>query len=109
MSEVSMNQDRPLGIGGAVIIVSLFAMLLLTIVVAAMGWTSAGDIQMSMGGWIALGLGSFFSLAVGIGLMSLVFYSSRKGYDEPVVMTVESDEEANDARKRRDSATFNTL
>ena len=32
-------------------------------------------------GWIALGLGSFFSLVIGCGLMALMFFSSR-GYDE---------------------------
>jgi uncharacterized membrane protein len=37
---------------------------------------------MSIHGWIALGLGVFFSFVVGCGLMALVFYSSRKGYDE---------------------------
>jgi hypothetical protein len=33
-------------------------------------------------GWIALGLGSFFSLVIGCGLMALMFFSSRYGYDE---------------------------
>jgi hypothetical protein len=33
--------------------------------------------------YIAMTLGVVFSLVVGIGLMTLVFYSSRKGYDEP--------------------------
>ncbi len=37
---------------------------------------------MSKHGWIALGLGTFFSLIIGCGLMALVFYSSRYGYDE---------------------------
>jgi hypothetical protein len=39
---------------------------------------------MSIHGWIALGLGTFLSLAVGGGLMALVFYSARKGYDERI-------------------------
>jgi hypothetical protein len=30
-----------------------------------------------------MALGVVFSLVVGIGLMALVFYSSRSGYDEP--------------------------
>jgi hypothetical protein len=38
---------------------------------------------MSSHGYIAMALGIFFSLVVGIGLMTLVFYSSRAGYDEP--------------------------
>lgn len=33
--------------------------------------------------YIALGFGVVFTLAVGMGLMALVFYSSRHGYDEP--------------------------
>jgi TRAP-type C4-dicarboxylate transport system permease small subunit len=40
------------------------------------------DAQMSVHGWIALSLGVFFSLLVGCGLMALMFYSSRRGYDE---------------------------
>jgi hypothetical protein len=39
---------------------------------------------MSIHGWIALGLGTFFSLLVGGGLMALVFYSARKGYDDRI-------------------------
>ena len=35
-------------------------------------------------GWIALSLGTFFSLIVGCGLIALVFYSSRHGYDDAV-------------------------
>jgi hypothetical protein len=31
----------------------------------------------------ALILGSVLSLGVGVGLMALLFYSHRKGYDEP--------------------------
>jgi len=38
--------------------------------------------QMSIHGWIALGLGVFFSVLVGCGLMALMFFSSRRGYDE---------------------------
>lgn len=39
---------------------------------------------MSIHGWIALGLGTFVSLAVGGGLMALVFHSARKGYDDRI-------------------------
>lgn len=34
-------------------------------------------------GYVALALGVVFSLVVGIGLMALLFISSRRGYDEP--------------------------
>ena len=45
-------------------------------------WTHI-DAKMSAHGWIALVLGVVLSLAVGIGLMGLMFFSSRRGYDEP--------------------------
>lgn len=35
-------------------------------------------------GWIALGLGSFLSLALGGGLSALMFYSARQGYDDRI-------------------------
>ena len=62
--------------------------VLLAILVAA-GWfgyeglTVDPDAPISIHGYIAMGIGIFFSLAIGIGLMALVFYSSRAGYDEP--------------------------
>jgi hypothetical protein len=39
---------------------------------------------MSVHGWIALTLGTLLSLALGGGLMALVFYSARKGYDDRI-------------------------
>jgi hypothetical protein len=39
---------------------------------------------MNVHGWIALGLGTLLSLALGGGLMALVFYSARKGYDDRI-------------------------
>ena len=34
-------------------------------------------------GYVALALGAGFSVLVGIGLMVLLFFSSRRGYDDP--------------------------
>lgn len=34
-------------------------------------------------GYVALALGAGFSVVVGVGLMILLFFSSRRGYDEP--------------------------
>ena len=45
-------------------------------------WSSAGDVEMNKHGWIAMGLGIFFSLLIGCGLMALMFYSSRSGHDD---------------------------
>jgi hypothetical protein len=37
---------------------------------------------MSVHGYMAMILGVVFSLGIGCGLMALMFYSSRHGYDE---------------------------
>ena len=60
-----------------------------TIVVAAVFaaaaslWVGLGDSEISAGGWVAMVLGVLATLALGIGLMALVFISNRRGYDEP--------------------------
>jgi hypothetical protein len=36
---------------------------------------------MSVGGWIAMILGIIATLALGVGLMTLMFYSNRSGRD----------------------------
>jgi hypothetical protein len=58
---------------GAILAVATFGVL-----------TNWDPSYMSVHGWIALGLGTFLSLAVGGGLMALVFYSARKGYDDRI-------------------------
>ncbi|HEX3883604.1 MAG TPA: hypothetical protein VHW66_13165 [Stellaceae bacterium] len=50
--------------------------------VSAGFWRSLADTEISWQGWLAMGLGVLFSLAVGIGLMALVFFSNRHGYDD---------------------------
>ena len=59
------------------------AVAIVVIVVMASVWTGLGDTGISEGGWVALVLGVLATLALGIGLMSLVFISNRRGYDEP--------------------------
>jgi hypothetical protein len=51
------------------------------IVIAGL-WSGIGDSEISTAGWLAMGLGVLFTLGLGIGLMALVFISSRRGYDE---------------------------
>jgi len=41
------------------------------------------EIDMPTWAWAALGFGVGLSLLIGFGLMALLFYSSRMGYDEP--------------------------
>jgi hypothetical protein len=57
-------------------------MVLAIVVVIAEFWSGIGDSEISIAGWFAMGLGIIVTLALGIGLMSLVFFSSRGGYDE---------------------------
>lgn len=45
-------------------------------------WHELGDVEMSGHGWLALVLGASATFIVGAGLMALVFFSSRRGYDE---------------------------
>ena len=52
------------------------------IVVIAEFWSGIGDSEFSEAGWFAMGFGIVVTLALGIGLMSLVFFSNRRGYDE---------------------------
>ena len=59
------------------------AVVVLLIVAVARFWTGLGDSGMSAGGWVALVLGVLATLALGIGLMALVFISSRRGFDDP--------------------------
>ena len=65
------------------IISVLLALLGVAIWWAVHAWTSLGEVEMSVHGYVAMILGIIFSLLVGCGLMALVFYSNRRGYDEP--------------------------
>jgi hypothetical protein len=69
-------------LGTIIALVILVGLLLLAIVFMAIGWNAPeGGEQMSIGGWIAMILGIIATLALGIGLMALMFYSNRSGRD----------------------------
>ncbi|MBU6463894.1 MAG: hypothetical protein KGK01_06185 [Bradyrhizobium sp.] len=68
--------------GQAAVLAVLAILLIGTGFWAMSAWNATADVEMSIHGWIALGLGTFFSLVIGCGLMALMFYSSRYGYDE---------------------------
>ena len=73
---------RGLSLGQISLLVVLTVLLLLTGFWATSVWNSTGDAVMDKHGWIALGLGTFFSLLIGCGLMALMFFSSRSGHDD---------------------------
>jgi hypothetical protein len=56
--------------------------VLAVVVVTAELWSSIGDSEISLAGELAMIFGVVVALALGIGLMLLVFLSSRRGYDE---------------------------
>lgn len=61
--------------------VSLGGILALVMFGVLTNWDTSA---MNIHGWVALALGTLFSLALGGGLMALVFYSARKGYDDRI-------------------------
>lgn len=65
------------------IIVPLVALLALALWFAVYSWNAIEGPPMPTGGYIAMWLGIVFSLVIGCGLMALLFYSSRHGYDAP--------------------------
>jgi ABC-type multidrug transport system permease subunit len=62
----------------------LVAAVVVAAVVVAIGvaWASIGPSEITPAGWLAMILGILLTLGLGIGLMTLVFISSRRGYDE---------------------------
>jgi len=64
------------------VLVPLFVILAAAVWWAASLWSSVEGPPMPIGGYVAMWLGIGFSLVIGCGLMALMFYSSRYGYDE---------------------------
>jgi hypothetical protein len=70
-------------LGTIALIAALLAILAAAAWYAAGAWISVSGPPMPVTGYVAMTLGVVFSLLVGCGLMALLFYSSRHGYDEP--------------------------
>lgn len=45
-------------------------------------WNRLGASEISVAGWLAMIFGIIITLALGIGLMTLMYVSNRRGYDE---------------------------
>jgi len=67
----------------AALVVALLVILAAALWFAASAWLFVGGAPMPPAGYVAMVLGIVFSLLIGCGLMALLFYSSRHGYDEP--------------------------
>ena len=69
--------------GRGILIAVMLALLAAAVYVGYAGWTRGSSVELPPEAYVALGLGTLLTLLVGCGLMALVFYSARKGYDEP--------------------------
>jgi hypothetical protein len=63
-------------------VVTLLALLAAAIYYAVGIWTAVEAPDMPAAIYVALALGVLFSVVIGAGLMALMFYSSRQGYDD---------------------------
>ncbi|MFZ0845588.1 MAG: hypothetical protein WAM62_07335 [Pseudolabrys sp.] len=66
----------------ALVVLSLLGLLALAIWFAVDAWARFGGEPIPLYGYMAIAGGVVLSLAVGGGLMALVFYSNRHGYDD---------------------------
>jgi hypothetical protein len=69
-------------LGTLALVVPLLAILAAAGWFAASAWVSVEGPPMPAIGYLAMALGVVFSLIVGCGLMALLFYSNRHGYDD---------------------------
>jgi nitrate reductase gamma subunit len=73
------EKKRALSLSGWIGILCLFLAVSIWFAVAA--WERAAGVAISTNGKIAMLLGIAITTLLGAGLMALVFWSSRKGYD----------------------------
>jgi hypothetical protein len=66
---------------GTIVVLALAA---LTAVggLSAYSWISMADVAISWQGLLAMAAGVILSLGLGIGLMALVYFSNKRGYDD---------------------------
>ena len=69
------------GMGRALIVASLVGLFAIAVWIAYRQWILF-TVEIPGWGWAMLLVGGGFLLMIGFGLMALMFYSSRHGYDE---------------------------
>jgi len=82
MNKETPSAERGTPWGTVALLAALFGILLGSIWFAVRAFTSVKGPPMPESGYIAMTLGVGFSLLIGFALMALLFYSSRRGYDE---------------------------
>ncbi len=63
-----------------IIIAVLLGLLAIVVCYGVNVW--AATPSMPTYGYVAMGLGAIAAIAIGVGLMALMFHSSRRGYDD---------------------------
>jgi hypothetical protein len=76
------NRKTPLSAAGWVTLAILLGFFLVSLWYAVKVWTAMSGVHMSGWGWTFLILGVVVTIALGAGLMALVFYSSRHDMDQ---------------------------
>ncbi len=76
-AERRAQSRRAMRMAAIIIVASLAAVGLYT-------WFELSDATLSASGYIALVLGVIGTVGLGVGLMALVFYSHRYGYDDKI-------------------------
>src|SRR4029078_6280910 len=79
---VHLSSEDEAVMGKYIAIGSLLVLLAFVLWVVYQQWILV-VVDIPAGGWAAIILGGGLSLAVGFGLMALMYYSEREGYDEP--------------------------
>ena len=70
------------GAGGWITMAVLAGFLVAAVAYAIHAWNAMSGVGISTAGWVFMSLGVIFTIVVGGGLMALLFYSSRKNFDQ---------------------------
>lgn len=82
MDSPEKPQNTRLSAAGWIALAVLLAFFFVSLWYAVKVWTSMAGVHMSGWGWLFLVLGIVVTIALGAGLMALVFYSSRHDMDQ---------------------------
>jgi hypothetical protein len=75
------SKKAAIGFGGWLVVFILLVFLGVSIWFAVDIWYATGEVEISTHGKIAMVLGVVLTFVLGAGLMALLFWSNRKGFD----------------------------
>jgi hypothetical protein len=90
---LSLMPEQKSNLGTIALVTTLILILAAALWYAASAWVFVSGPPMPTAGYVAMTLGIVISLIVGCGLMALLFYSSRHGYDDQHPVDGERDRE----------------